>query len=123
LHKTKSGIRAHVHVIALFCVALYGTAWANRTIELNNIANECGGTLYVSGSGWAEKGQLRISATNTPGSTGTHEIAVGPVKNGKFSITIPYSYEVGSPAARVRLGFGIGSVGSDHRNRPKGNRA
>lgn len=92
----ESGSRARVLAIALFCFAVFCTvplnAWAKRTLVLNNVPNECGGTLYVSGSGWGPS-PIRITATHAPGSKGTRQIAVGLVKKGKFSLAIGYSFD------------------------------
>jgi hypothetical protein len=95
--QTKS-IGTRVHAITLLCVAsLFPlTAWAHRTLVVNNTPNECGGTLYVSGEGWAKTGEMHISQTGVTDTKGAHEIATAPLKNGKFSATIPYTFEVPS---------------------------
>jgi hypothetical protein len=64
------------------------------TISVNNVTNQCGGTLYVSGSGFAEGEQVHIIVRNAPGLKSPQRIgtAVGVAsKQGKVSIQIPYS--------------------------------
>ena len=67
---------------------------AKPTITVNNVTNACGGTLYVSGSGFTEVEQVHITVKNAPGLTSPQEIkfVVGTAdKLGKVSIQIPYS--------------------------------
>jgi hypothetical protein len=67
---------------------------AKPTITVNNVTNQCGGTLYVSGSGFTKGEQVHITVKNAPGLKSPQEIgtAVGTAgKLGKVSIQIPYS--------------------------------
>ncbi|HYX67684.1 MAG TPA: hypothetical protein VE825_01015 [Terriglobales bacterium] len=79
------------------------------TIAVNDVTNECGGTLYVSGSGFTPGEQVHITVKNAPGLKSPQKIgtAVGTVnKQGKVSIQIPYS---GNPYSGLP-GCGKGST-------------
>ncbi len=63
-------------------------------ISVNNVTNQCGGTLYVSGSGFTAGEQVHITVKNAPGLESPQRIgtAVGVAsKQGKVTIQIPYS--------------------------------
>jgi hypothetical protein len=82
---------------------------AKPEISANNVTNECGGTLYVSGSGFAAGEQVHITVKNAPGLKSPQKIgtAVGTAdKEGKVTIQIPYS---GNPFSGLP-GCGTGST-------------
>ena len=67
---------------------------AKPEISVNNVTNECGGTLYVNGSGFTPGEQVHITVKNAPGLKSPQKIgtAVGKAdKHGKVTIPIPYS--------------------------------
>jgi len=90
--QTKGGIRGRGLLAVLFSLILCMTACPkNPTISLNNVTNQCGGTLYVNGSGFTKGGKVQISATNTPGSPGVQAITTATAdSSGNISVPIPY---------------------------------
>jgi hypothetical protein len=96
-HKTKSGIRWRVHVIALVCVVVICvaplSARAQRVVTLSNIPSKCGGSLKVTGTGFGHKNNnITIKATAPKGSTlGSKSVKTTAVDE-DFSILIPYAY-------------------------------
>ena len=63
-------------------------------ISTNNTTNQCGGTIYVTGTGFAAGEQVHIIVRDAPGLKSPQKIgtAVGVVnKKGEVTIQIPYS--------------------------------
>lgn len=80
--------------LALFAAVLILTACPkNPTITVNNMPNEVGGTLNISGSGFTPSGEINLSALNTPGHSSIESIGKAKASaTGTFSVDIPFSW-------------------------------
>jgi CubicO group peptidase (beta-lactamase class C family) len=71
-----------------------------------NVTNSCGGTLYVSGSGFTAGEEVTITVKSAPGSSSPQKLGfvgrVGP--RGRVRIQIPYSFEPFSGLPGCRFG-------------------
>jgi CubicO group peptidase (beta-lactamase class C family) len=81
-------------------------ASAKPTISVNNVPNTCGGTLYVSASGFTPGEQLSITVKGAPGSHSPQKLgAAGNIDpHGTVSIQIPYSLDPYSGLPGCRFG-------------------
>ena len=79
---------------------------AKPTISLNNVPNTCGGTLYVSASGFTPGEEVSITVKNAPGLPSPQKLGVsGKVgAHGKANIQIPYSLDPYSGLPGCRFG-------------------
>jgi hypothetical protein len=110
-HSNKSGIRARVRMIALFCLALLSvvlsaTAWALPAITAQAVIlnGGCSGTLYISGKGFGA-GPVHVTAWNVKGLPNPQKFAqTWPAnRSGKVNIAIPYSQASGFCSGEVPL--------------------
>jgi len=66
-----------------------------RVIAVNNVANSCGGTLNVSGTGFFPSDHVTVSAENVPGYKASQQVVAGSGvadKSGNLTIQLPYSF-------------------------------
>jgi CubicO group peptidase (beta-lactamase class C family) len=79
---------------------------AKPAITVNNAPNTCGGTLYVSATGFTPGEELSITVKGAPGSKSPQKIGVvghvGP--HGNVSMQIPYSLDPYSGLPGCRFG-------------------
>ncbi len=93
LSRANSMIRAGLQMAALTCLVLTMTGCPkNPTITASITTNACrGGVLTVSGSGFTKKGNVVISATNSPGLPPIIKIYSGTADgSGNINFSIPY---------------------------------
>ena len=63
-------------------------------IEVNNVTNECGGTLYVNGRGFLPGEKVSLTVKNAPGLKSPQRLESyfgTPNNSGNFTVQIPYS--------------------------------
>lgn len=107
MRMTKPLLKTNSAISLLALVLCLAGCGKSPTITVNNTPNQCGGTLHVSGSGFTASGQVQISASGTPGLSGTQKISVATAdSSGNIAVDIPFNY----PGPGVLPGCAQGST-------------
>lgn len=97
------------------CLLLAGCPKENPTIQAipNDLANQSGGTLQITGSGFTPGNPIRVGVLNPPGATSPWGQAAGNADgSGNINITVSYSWDTSSTLPGCASGNSSGSLTS-----------